>query len=650
MTDQRSRPKRPSTARKREPLEQASDAEYLQQLVDQIPAFLWVIDRDLIVRRIEGGRPMLEALDRDRLIGLPMAEVTRMGTDAKDLELSIDMHRRVLQGESGQYRATWKGITLESRVRPLRDREGAVVGILGVGIDVTDRTRMEAQLRESEERFRAVVEGSADLIAILDDDCRMTYVSPSHARVLGYRTSEARSVDPWSLVHPDDLAYAREQFAALDRRRSVRFSRPIRIRTRRGGWRQVVVVLTDLRRAEAVRGIVVNARDVTKELRLESRLRQSQKLEALGQLAGGVAHDFNNVLAAISGYAHLVHDDLAEDDPGRRDLEEILKAAERAANITRQLLAFSRQQMPMPERLDLIEVVHEISGMLRALLPATIALGVSPGRGGPAVDVLADRNQLELVITNLVVNARDAMPTGGTLSVDVRTGATPATAPTAVLEVRDSGIGMAPEVQAQVFEPFFTTKELGRGTGLGLATVHAIVHQHAGSIDLTSAVGKGTTVTVRLPLAVAGAPAVVRRNERVEPDHAGRVLVIEDQIQVREVATRFLQRAGYDVVAASDAATALDLLGSAAGFDVVLTDSAMPGMSGEDFAKAIVQVRPGLPVILMSGYRDPAWGPMSPAVSAFVQKPFTMPGLLAEVRRVMVRARSSSERRPSSSD
>jgi two-component system, cell cycle sensor histidine kinase and response regulator CckA len=630
------------TAKKHTANELAARADYLQQLVDQIPAFLWVIDRDLIVRRIEGGRPMLKALDRDRLLGLPMAEVTAMGSSPRDIELSVEMHRRVLQGTPERYRATWKGITLEARIRPLRDRDGEIVGILGVGIDVTEQTRTEAQLRDSEERFRAVVEGSADLIAILDDDLRVTYASPSHGRVLGYRASERQTIDPWSLVHPDDIDYAREQFATFERRRSVRLSRPIRIRTKRGEWRSFAITLTDLRRDHAVRGVIVNARDVTRELGLESQVRQSQKLEALGQLAGGVAHDFNNVLAAISGYAQLLHQDLADDDPRRCDLDEILKAADRATGITRQLLAFSRHQAPASTRLDLVEVVHELSRMLRALLPATIAFSESPERGGPPIEVLADRGQLEQVIMNLTVNARDAMPAGGTLSVDVRTETTPETMATAVLEVRDTGIGMSSDVQAHVFEPFFTTKEPGQGTGLGLATVYGIVRQHAGSIEIASAVGAGTTVTVRLPMAAPGAALVVDETERMQRDHSGRVLVVEDEMQVREVAARFLRRAGYEVLTAADAGTALELLTSAGSFDLVLTDSAMPGMRGEDLATEIAQVEPGLPVLLMSGYRDPARPPTSSAVVAFIQKPFTMPVLVAEVQRLIARDRSSS--------
>jgi two-component system cell cycle sensor histidine kinase/response regulator CckA len=496
---------------------------------------------------------------------------------------------------------------------------------------------MEEQLRGSEERFRAVVEGSADLIAILDDDLHVTYASPSQGRILGYRASDGQTIDPWSLIHADDVDYAREQFATLRRRRSVRMSRPIRIRTKRGEWRCFVVTLTDLRRSRAVHGIVVNARDVTKELGLEARLRQSQKLEALGQLAGGVAHDFNNVLAAISGYAELLHGDLAADDRRRYDLDEILKAAARATGITRQLLAFSRHQASAAARLDLVEVVHDLSRMLRALLPATIALQVSPERGAAPIEVLADRSQIEQVVVNLTVNARDAMPTGGSLSVEVRTGTTPETAHTALLEVRDTGIGMSPDVQAHVFEPFFTTKEPGRGTGLGLATVYGIVRQHSASIEIASAVGKGTTVTVRLPMAAPGAEPVVDEAEHVERNHGGRVLVIEDEAQVREVAGRFLQRAGYEVLTAADAGTALALLTSGGPFDLVLTDSAMPGMRGEDLAAEIAHIQPGLPVVLMSGYRDPARPSKSSAVAAFLQKPFTMPALLAEVRRVLAR-------------
>lgn len=614
--------------------ESAAHNDYLQQLVDQIPAFLWVIDRDLIVRRIEGGRPMLETLDRDRLVGLPMAEVTGMGSSAEDIELSVAMHRRVLEGTTERYRATWKGITLEARVHPLRDRDGNVVGILGVGIDVTEQTRMEAQLRGSEERFRAVVEGSTDLIAILGDDLRVSYASPSQRTVLGYRAAERESLDPWSLVHPDDIDYARAQFAALEPDHSVHMSRPIRIRTKRGEWRSFVITLTDLRRSQAVRGVVVNARDVTKELSLESQLRQSQKLEPLGQLAGGVAHDFNNVLAAIMGYAQLLLEDLTTEDHQQRDLHEILNAAERAASITRQLLTFSRQQAPAAGPIDLVDVVHDLTGMLRALLPATIALRVSPDRGAAAISVIADRSQLDQVIMNLAVNARDAMPNGGILSVNVHTATTAEGAHSAVLDVHDNGVGMSRDVQTHVFEPFFTTKGPGRGTGLGLSTVYGIVRQHSGSIEIASAVGQGTTVTVRFPMAATRAEPVTNEPERVEVVDRGRVLVVEDETQVREVAERFLSRAGYDVLTASDARTALDSLTSNGPFDLVLTDSAMPGMRGEDLATEIRHIQPGLPVILMSGYADSAQ-PESSAVAAFIQKPFTIPTLLAEVRRVL---------------
>jgi two-component system, cell cycle sensor histidine kinase and response regulator CckA len=233
------------------------------------------------------------------------------------------------------------------------------------------------------------------------------------------------------------------------------------------------------------------------------------------------------------------------------------------------------------------------------------------------------------------------MPGGGTLSVDVRTGTTPEVARAAVLEVHDTGVGMSQEVQAHVFEPFFTTKEPGRGTGLGLATVYGIVRQHSGSIEIASAVGEGTTVTVRLPMAPSGGQQVVDDEERVEGDHGGRVLVVEDERQVSEVASRFLRHAGYDVTTASDGKTALALLASSGPFDLVLTDSAMPGMRGEDLATEIAHVQPGLPVILMSGYADPTRQPASSAVEAFIQKPFTMSAMLAEVRRVIARDRRS---------
>lgn len=219
-------------------------------------------------------------------------------------------------------------------------------------------------------------------------------------------------------------------------------------------------------------------------------------------------------------------------------------------------------------------------------LPASIALRVSPQQGGTPVDVLADRGQLEQVVLNLSVNARDAMPAGGTLFIEVRTGSTMDSSYTAILEVRDTGVGMTPGVQARVFEPFFTTKELGRGTERGLATVYGIVRQHSGAIEIASVCGRGTAVTVRLPLAPAEREAIVEASARVESNQSGRVLGVEDEDHVRDVTARLLQRAGYDVATASDAETALGVLALSAPFDLVLTDSAMPGMRGEDLVIA----------------------------------------------------------------
>jgi two-component system, cell cycle sensor histidine kinase and response regulator CckA len=230
------------------------------------------------------------------------------------------------------------------------------------------------------------------------------------------------------------------------------------------------------------------------------------------------------------------------------------------------------------------------------------------------------------------------MPDGGTLSVNVHEGITAEAPNVAVLEVRDNGAGMSRDVLARVFEPFFTTKEPGRGTGLGLATVYGIVRQHSGSIDIESAVGRGTTVTVRLPVAAAGTEPAIEEAESVTSGAGGLVLVVEDEAQVREVAERFLRGAGYDVLTAPDAETALASLTRNGPVDLVLTDSAMPGMRGEDLAAEISRAQPGLPVILMSGYTDPA-RPASRAVTASIQKPFTMPALLAEVRRALARNR-----------
>ena len=400
------------------------------------------------------------------------------------------------------------------------------------------------------------------------------------------------------------------------------------------------------------RARLVLARDVTAQRTLEEQLRQSQKMEAVGQLAGGIAHDFNNLLTAILGSTQLLLQATPPDDPRHEDAVEIKNAGVRAAELTRQLLAFSRRQVLAPKVLGLNAVVAHMQKMLRRLLGEDIELSVTLAPEAGSVN--ADPGQLEQVLLNLAVNARDAMPTGGRLNIEtIRV--TPASelaerrhrlppGDYACLAVTDTGNGMDEATQAHLFEPFFTTKEVGRGTGLGLATVYGIVKQSGGYIWVYSEVGHGTTVKVYLPRVPADevAPSLSAPAPAAEPSEARggpeTVLLVEDAAPVRSLARRSLEARGYTVLDAADGATALDLAARhRGGIDVLVTDVVMPGMSGRELAERLAPERPRMKVLYTSGYTDDAMvrqGVLTAGV-AFLQKPFVPETLARKVREVL---------------
>jgi CheY-like chemotaxis protein len=372
-------------------------------------------------------------------------------------------------------------------------------------------------------------------------------------------------------------------------------------------------------------------------------------MEALGRLAGGVAHDFNNILMVINGLSETVLALLEPDSPVREDLEEILAAGRRAATLTSQLLAFSRKRVLMPTTFDLQDVVTAMQPMLRRLLGPDIELVVD---GSPEPKwIVADRGQIEQVLLNLSANARDAMPGGGTLTVaaaiEIRpqeVGREYVAAPEVVLRLTDTGLGMPPEVQARLFEPYFTTKPRGKGTGLGLPTVYAIVTESGGMIQVSSQPRAGTTFTIVLPLALppefADDPELAEfATGPTEPGSATRsVLVVEDEAPVRQLVTNALRRAGYRVLIAEDANSAMTLLREQGPVDLLLTDVIMPGRNGRELAREAQAHQPGLPVLFMSGYADRTFGPDGPGGmgEAFLQKPFALDVMTARVRQILM--------------
>ncbi|RYZ67185.1 MAG: response regulator, partial [Proteobacteria bacterium] len=387
--------------------------------------------------------------------------------------------------------------------------------------------------------------------------------------------------------------------------------------------------------------VLVHAEDITARVQLEQQLRQGQKMEAIGRLAGGVAHDFNNLLAVILSYADLASDGLAPGEQRHEDLQQIQKAARRATELTRQLLAFSRQQVLQPRIVELNGILVAMQQMLAPLLGADIELVTAfeddTGR------VLADPGQLEQVVMNLAVNARDAMPEGGTLSLEARnTEIVPPGGDSlcryVLLEVRDTGTGMDAATCARIFEPFFTSKAVGKGTGLGLATVFGIVEQSGGFIVVDSELGRGSSFKIYLPRTdrpekISDSPVRAAKNAGSET-----ILLVEDEEQVRTVAGLILRRNGYRVLEANDGFEALAVAGGHdAPIDLLLTDMSMPKMGGAKLAEALGKEHPRMKILFVSGYTDDALvrHGITSAGFAFLQKPFTLDTLLVKVREVL---------------
>jgi PAS domain S-box-containing protein len=528
--------------------------------------------------------------------------------------------------------------------------DASVNGIVYNTRDVTARRESEEALRRRERHFRSLIENAHDIITVLEGDGDVRFASPSVERTLGYDRHALAGTYLFELVHPDDVPAVLEVFDRAIRAPGEPHWLEFRMRAADGSYRTLESIGTSLLNDPAVTGIVVNSRDVTERreaeealLASQQQLLQAQKMDAVGRLAGGVAHDFNNLLTAIRGNAELLLLDIPPGDPRREDVEEIRKASDRAATLTRQLLAFSRRQVLQPRVLDLNGVVREMERMLRRLIGEDVELAT---RLDPALgQVRADPGQVEQVVLNLAVNARDAMPSGGRLTVETRNvelgeelkRAYPYVVPGAyvLLSVSDSGQGMDAETRERAFEPFFTTKPAGRGTGLGLSTVYGIVKQSGGFIWIDSELGRGTCIRIYLP--PVGEPAAAPAEEAAPAIAArgtGTVLLAEDEVTVRRLAVRVLSRAGYTVLEAADGEEALRVAAAHGGaIDLLVTDVVMPRLGGRVLVSRLREARPAVPVVYMSGYTEEAvqrHGVLDPGTS-FLGKPFTAEQLLGAV-------------------
>jgi PAS domain S-box-containing protein len=562
----------------------------------------------------------------------------------------------IVQGfEFEAYRKDGEKIWLSVNRRSVRNESGVEVYREGSIEEITERKRAEEALRESEERYRELVENAHDII--YEHDLQGNYTSTNKAgeQITGYSREETCQLNLTQTVAPGYIEKAREM---LRRKLDGETITAYEVETiAKDGSRISLEVNSSLVFHNGVPvGVQGIARDVTERKRLEEQLRQSQKLEAIGQLAGGVAHDFNNLLTVISGYSDLLLRRLPADDPLKAHVTEIKKAGDRAAGLTRQLLAFSRKQILQPKVLDLNTVVSDLDKMLRPLIGEDVDLltKTEPGLG----QVKADPGQIEQVVVNLVVNARDAMEHGGKVTIETsNVKLTEAYAhqheqcpPGAyvMLAVSDTGSGIDPAIRDRIFEPFFSTKGAGKGTGLGLSTVYGIVKQSGGNIYVYSEVGIGTVFKIYLPRVDANAAdEVTRAGVGVAPGGDETVLLVEDEAQVRQIAQQILESLGYHVLAAENGEQALTIAADyPEDIQLMITDVVMPQMGGLELVERLTPLRKNLRVIYMSGYTDDAivrHGLIDDRLE-FIQKPFTPDALARKVRTALESAPGESVR------
>ena len=519
------------------------------------------------------------------------------------------------------------------------------IGIQGIARDITDRKRAEEALKESEEKYSKVFRAAPAGIAVASlDEARFLDVNEEFERIYGFSRNEliGRSAldiglwfDPAERDHVVNLLKRGEPVQELE----------VLTRTKNGDLRTVRYNAQQID-IGGTTCLISAVLDVTDRKRLESQLQQSQKLEAVGRLAGGIAHDFNNMLAVILGQADLASQALVPGDPAHESIQEIRKAAERSAELTRQLLVFARRQDASQRRLDLNQAIAERLAMLRRLIGENIALKWNPSPSPWSVKM--DPAQVDQILINLAVNARDAIADVGTLTISTENwlqeearhqhGGGEGPREWVILTVTDTGTGMGSESLAHLFEPFFTTKEIGKGTGMGLATVYGIVQQVGGRIEVESKLGEGTTFRVYLPRTHEPAVHVGKAIQTQLARGRETLLVVEDEPANLKITRTTLQRLGYSVIEAASAKEALALAARHEGpLHLLLTDVIMPEMNGLDLYKRIAASRPGIKVVFMSGYSaeflpstDDGKGDVS-----FLQKPFSMQELSAKVRKVL---------------
>jgi PAS domain S-box-containing protein len=530
---------------------------------------------------------------------------------------------------------------------PYRDAHGEIIGLLGVARDITQRKRVEEEMRQSQQKLHIHFEHTPLAVVEWDLDFRVAAWNPSAERIFGYSRQEALGQHARFIVPPQYREHVEQIWQALLKQAGG--TRSTNDNITKGGrsisceWYNTPLIDDSGR----VLGVASLVQDVTERVALEERLRQSQKMEAVGRLAGGVAHDFNNLLTVILGYSQILADGLPQGSRLADNTAQIKSAADRAAGITRQLLAFSRKSVLSPRVINLNDVVLNLDSLLRRLIGEDIEVRTLPANDLGSVK--ADPSQIEQVLMNLALNARDAMPRGGTVTLETANVSLDATyAPDdqtvepgryVMLSVSDTGEGMAPETQARIFEPFYTTKEIGKGTGLGLSMVYGIVKQSGGYIWVYSEPGRGTTFKIYLPRVDQPAELVGGDNRPAKVQRGTEtILLVEDDEQLQGLTSSVLAHCGYNVLVASAPEEALAICKSTShDIRLLVTDVVMPRMNGRQLAEQAQQIRPRMRVLYISGYTNDAiahYGVLDPGLW-FLPKPYALSSLIAKVREVL---------------
>ena len=621
----------------------ALSSSSLLLLVEKIPAVLWTTDRELRVTSAAGAGLAAINVRSEDYLGTSLVDLSaRLGPDSTILAA----HRRALRGKGSPFDIEIRGRDLQAHVEPLRGPEGRIVGVIGVALENTERRVGETALRLSEQSYRSLIEGAPYGICRSTVDGQLLQVNRAMAEMLSYE-SETELLLPSLRTEIFNEPISYDEF--LVQLRGGGSCQGFECTWRCRGGKTILVRLGGWSVSDGtgeISYLEILAENITERKQMENQLRQAQKMQAIGQLAGGVAHDFNNLLTVVEGQVEMMLSEVPPSGRLRHRLEEVEKAAHLASTLTRRLLAFSRMQVLQSKVLDLNAVMAGISQMLARLIGENIEMTFLPG--ADLGRVKADPSQIEQVLMNLVVNARDAMPGGGRLTIETHNAHVDATyarqqaiverGDYVVLVVSDTGRGMGGETRARIFEPFFTTKHPGQGTGLGLSMVYGIVKQSGGYIWVYSEPGHGATFKIYLPQVTEPVDERAPVVSGSSPPGKETILFAEDEESVREIVSGFLESKGYRVLAAADGDSAKQMAKSHNGkIDLLLTDVVMPRTGGRELAEALHRILPQLKVIFISGYTGDyvVRNAILESGAAFVQKPFSMQSLARKIREVL---------------